>query len=289
MLQPFSRTRAFRSALLPPGLLPDWPALNRLSYFLIEQAVWQPWRIVINQWRQKQLGLTAAPLFGIADRLYAPNALLLTAASPRVVPPPPDWPPTHHLTGFWFLDPPPAWQPPSDLVDFLQAGPSPVYVGFGSPGPRQQASAAEIILQSARSTGMRMATALPAAAFPPDALGKQIFPLEDMPHSWLFPRCAALVHHGGAGTTAAGFRAGVPAVVIPRATDQFFWGQRVHTLGCGPRPLAQHTLNAENLAHALQQTLTDATMAGRARSLGNLICEEKGVENAADRLAKALG
>ncbi len=286
--QPFTRTAAFPSALLPPGLLPKGAVFNRLSHRLIEQAVWQPWRGLINGWRRERMGLKSAPWLGITDRMYAPDALVIQALSSRVVPAPSDSPPQHQTSGFWFLDPPPAWQPPAPLLQFLDAGAPPVYIGFGSPGPQQAAAAAQMILQTASLSGQRLVTGLARQLFPPGSLADTIFCAEDVPHAWLFPRCAALVHHGGAGTTAAGLRAGRPTLVIPRATDQFFWGERVRALGCGPNPLAQRSLSAESLAERLAQMGEDSPYNHQAHQMGEHLRTETGAANAASLLLARL-
>ncbi len=286
--QPLTRTAAYPSVLLPPGLLPGWGPLNRLSHLLVEQAVWQPWRGVIDAWRRRSLGLPAAPWSGIAGRMYERDTLVLNAFSPRVVPPSPDAATNQHATGFWFLDPPPGWQPPADLLAFLEAGPPPVYIGFGSPGPREQQAAAQLIFAALRDSGLRAVAALPAEAFPAQSGDLPIFPLGDAPHAWLFPRCAALVHHGGSGTTAAGLRAGRPALVLPRATDQFFWGSRVQALGCGPAPLPQRSLSAPALAHRLQELVCGQGFAARARQSGEVLQLEGGVTEAARLILQKL-
>ncbi len=286
-LQPFSRTAAFASALMPLDL-PHWAPLNRASHTWVEQAVWQPWRGVIQAWRNDCLGLPPAPFWGIADRLYAQNASVLYAYSASVVPSPPDWPAHHRPTGFWFLDPPAGWAPPPDLAQFLAGGPPPVYLGFGSVGVRDQATAANLILEALRQSDLRAVVNLPPAAFTAPLPAGQVHLLSDTPHTWLFPRCAALVHHGGAGTTAAGLRAGVPALVTPLATDQFFWGSRVAALGAGPKPLPQRALTAGRLAQGLLQLTQDSALQRGANELGTKIRAEMGVPAAVAALRDLL-
>jgi UDP:flavonoid glycosyltransferase YjiC (YdhE family) len=104
--------------------------------------------------------------------------------------------------------------------------------------------------------------------------------VDSIPFAWLFPRVAAVVHHGGAGTTAAGLRAGVPSIVIPFFGDQFFWGQRVAELGAGPEPIPRKKLTVERLAQAIQEALTDQTMRQRAANLGSKIQAEDGIARA---------
>ena len=113
-----------------------------------------------------------------------------------------------------------------------------------------------------------------------DDLPDSVYLLDSAPHSWLFPRMKMVVHHGGAGTTAAGLRAGVPSLLIPHFADQPFWGRRVHELGVGPKAIPRNKLNADNLANAIQQAITDPTMRQKAHQLGKKIRAEDGVANA---------
>jgi sterol 3beta-glucosyltransferase len=111
--------------------------------------------------------------------------------------------------------------------------------------------------------------------------------LESAPHSWLFPRMAAVIHHGGAGTTAAGFRAGVPSVIIPSGTDQFAWGRRVYELGVGSKPIPRKNLSAEKLAAAIQFALSQETR-DAASALGQKIRSENGTEMAVKLITACL-
>ncbi|HEX2036809.1 MAG TPA: glycosyltransferase, partial [Chloroflexota bacterium] len=212
-----------------------------------------------------------------------------------VVPRPPDWPPDWHVTGYWALDSAtavPPWEPPAALAAFLDAGPPPVYVGFGSMAPRSAGHLTEAALQALRATGQRgiLASgwaglgAASGAALPPE-----VFRIQEAPHDWLFPRMAAVVHHGGAGTTAAGLRAGVPAVVTPVFGDQPFWGQRVAALGAGPRPVPMRQVTAERLAGAIHQATTDARMRATAAGLGRRLRAEDGVAQAVRAVEQHLG
>ena len=111
-----------------------------------------------------------------------------------------------------------------------------------------------------------------------------ILPVDDVPHAWLFPRCSAVIHHGGAGTTAAGFRAGVPQAVVPFYFDQPFWAQRVYALGVGPAPVPRAALTVRRLAEAVDTAVRHPHMQARARALADLIRQEDGVEKAVSLL-----
>ena len=155
--------------------------------------------------------------------------------SPAVVPRPADWPATVHVTGYWWPARPPGWQPPDRLVDFLGAGPPPVFVGFGSMTPTDE-RLHDAVAVAVKRAGVRAIVQSGWAELEP--AGDDILLVGDVPHDWLFPRMAAVVHHAGAGTTGAGLRAGVPAVPVPVLVDQPFWASRLHRLGCCAAPTA---------------------------------------------------
>ncbi|MCX6072314.1 MAG: hypothetical protein NTU91_15905 [Chloroflexi bacterium] len=113
--------------------------------------------------------------------------------------------------------------------------------------------------------------------------------MRDIPHAWLFPRVAAVVHHGGAGTTGAGLAAGRPTIVVPTTSDQPFWGRRVHALGAGPRPIPIRRLTARNLGQAISVAVSDPAMRTRADELGKRIAAEDGISAAVNRIAELLG
>ncbi len=280
LMQPFSRTAAFPCSLLP-ARLPNWPPLNRFSYFLVEQAIWLPWRGLIKQWLRSEVRFSPASFSGPAAGLYKKQAHVLYAFSPHIVPRPSDWPDTHRLAGFWFLDPPLAWRPPSDLEQFLVSGEVPFYIGFGSTGLRRKQAAIAVITQALNQISVRAVIDLPRADFPDSFDTRAVFFARNTPHSWLFARCAGAVHHGGAGTTAAALRAGIPSLVVPLAADQFFWANRVYSLGAGPQPILQRSLDGSKLAAGLEQLVGDPSLADQARHLGALIHDESGARQAA--------
>ncbi|MFN8480685.1 MAG: hypothetical protein U0074_22970 [Kouleothrix sp.] len=123
---------------------------------------------------------------------------------------------------------------------------------------------------------------LQQSQLPPD-----VFLTQSVPHSWLFPHMAAVIHHGGAGTTGAGLQAGVPSIVVPFFGDQPFWGQRVHALGVGPRPIPRRQLTADNLAEAIRRSVSDEAMRKRAAQLGQRIRADDGVTYAAKVITQA--
>jgi sterol 3beta-glucosyltransferase len=196
------------------------------------------------------------------------------------VPRPADWDESSVVTGYWFLDALTGWQPDPALVKFLQAGPPPVYVGFGSMFMQGGARKTDIVLKALRRAGQRGVLATGWGGLTADSTSDDIFVLEAVPHDWLLPQVAAVVHHGGAGTTGAALRAGKPSVVCPLVGDQPFWGRRVAALGVGPSPLSRRKLTVETLANAISQAVSDQDIRQRAAALGATIRAEDGVGKA---------
>ncbi|MGI8334921.1 glycosyltransferase [Actinomadura scrupuli] len=279
--QPSQPTGAFPHPLLPQGRLLG-QAGNRLSFQAVDQVAWQLLRPFINPWRQRSLGLAKLPLRGPMHRVRRDRRPVLCCFSDAVVPRPADWPSYVHTTGYWFVDAAPDWSPPRDLADFLAAGPPPVYVGFGSMVPADPARTDAVVRAALRRAGLRGVLAGDPAHAPQD---DDVLVVNDVPHAWLFPRMAAVVHHGGAGTTAAGLRAGVPTIVCPFFGDQPYWGERVAALGAGPGPLPVKGLTAGRLSAALERTTGSERMRAAATRLGERLSAEDGVGAACDILA----
>jgi sterol 3beta-glucosyltransferase len=138
----------------------------------------------------------------------------------------------------------------------------------------------ELVLEALRLAGQRGILATGWGGLTGASRSKDIFVLEAVPHDWLFPKVAAIVHHGGAGTTGAALRAGKPQIICPFVGDQFFWGRRVAHLGSSPLPIPQIKLTAEKLADAIKYAITNKNVQQRASSIGAAIRAENGVERA---------
>jgi sterol 3beta-glucosyltransferase len=242
----------------------------------------------VNRLRRRY-GLRAVR--NVAVEAFVSPKLNLVAVSPRVAPPPPGTPARFRWTGYWFLDRP-DWRPPPELVAFLGRGPKPVAISFSSssgffpetPLTRQGTDAMKaylspLVVEAVERAGV-LALVYPGWFDPATPLPETIRCVGDVPHAWLFPHVAAVVHHGGAGTTAAALRAGVPAVVMPMGVDQPFWGQTVAALGVGPAPVPHQVATAERLAGAIRQAVADGGMGARAAALGARLREEDGVGTA---------
>ncbi|KJH69575.1 glycosyltransferase [Aliterella atlantica] len=276
---PFTPTKAFPALLFPPSLSKLGGAVNRLSHHVFRQIMWQGARTSDGLSRRQVLDLPTAPFWGDYHSVHLQRYPILYGLSPSVITKPEDWQNTH-VTGYWFLDEAPEWSPPLALLEFLRGGSPPVFIGFGSMVSRNPEATADIVLQAIALTGQRAILQSGWSGLSKSDLPDTVFMVDSIPHSWLFPRVAAVVHHGGAGTTAAGLRAGIPTIVIPFFGDQPFWGQRVAELGVGTAPIPRKQLTAERLAAAIDRAVSDRAMRQRAADLGAKIQAEDGVANA---------
>jgi sterol 3beta-glucosyltransferase len=268
----YSPTRDFPSPFLP---FRNLGFFNKLSHQIFAKLGPAMYRGPINQFRKDVLDLPPAKGENI---LRGKPITKLYAYSEAVVPRPADWDASSVVTGYWFLDAPANWQPDPKLVRFLQEGSTPVYIGFGSMfigGGKQKT---EIALQALRFAGQRGILATGWGGLTAENTSKDVFVLDSVPHDWLFPKVAAIVHHGGAGTTGAAIRAGKPQIICPFVGDQYFWGKRTADLGVAPSPIPQAILTAERLADAIKYTVTNTNLQQRALSLGETIRAENGIE-----------
>jgi sterol 3beta-glucosyltransferase len=284
---PITPTSAFPSFLLGKGT-DRGPLLNRALWSITEQVTWQLLRHGDTALR-RQLGLRPPAIAGQVARQERQGMPVYYAYSPAVLPRPGDWPARVHVTGYWFLDPPPGWQPPAGLTRFLQDGPPPVSIGFGSMASRDPQATLELALQALTLSGQRGVLLSGWAGLGKDhTLPRHVFAVDSIPHGWLFPRMAAVVHHGGAGTTGAGLRSGVPAIITPLAADQPSWARTVHGLGAGPAPIPFRELTAERLAAAIHQAVTDQQIRQQAAELGSRIRSEDGLGRTAELFSQHI-
>lgn len=264
--------------------------LNRSSYRLVSLLKWRQDARVIQAFRRDRLGLEPLPWGGAQSRRRPPaqlaNPAVLHLISPQVLPRPEDWKASASLTGFCFLEPraadgailPTAYSPDRDLSAFLENGPAPFYAGFGSMITRDPGALADVVVEAARMAGERLILSpgwgrvLPRTALPAD-----VFLLEECPHSWLFPRVQAAIHHGGAGTTAATLRYGIPSTVVAFFADQPAWGRTLEQLGVSPATHRLKTLSAEALASSMRALAGDSRYRQRAQELMQALSREDGV------------
>jgi sterol 3beta-glucosyltransferase len=280
-------TSAFPAIVAPDLGLGGW--YNRLTHRVLPVVPRLLFGGVVNRWRKQSLNLR--PRSALASELYWPGRRpvpVLLGFSRHVLPPPADWQTPVYVSGYWFLEHAQDWQPPPSLVEFLAAGPTPVMVGFGSMAGRDPIALAQIVQSALGQSGQRgvVVTGWGGLSIPNPP--PSIHVTQSVPYDWLLPRVSAVVHHGGAGTTAAGLRAGKPTIICPFVADQPFWGRRVAALGVGPPPIPQRKLTADRLAAAIRQAVSDTQMQERAVQLGEKIRAEDGIPNAVDFIEQHL-
>jgi UDP:flavonoid glycosyltransferase YjiC (YdhE family) len=273
-------TGAFPHAMLPQRSL--GPGLNRLSHRGFEGLLWTMLRPTINQMRRDVLGLAPA-----TARLYEGRPMLF-CCSPAVVERAADWGPQTAVTGYWFLEPQARWRPAAGLTDFLAAGAPPVCVTFGSITYQPERVTRDVV-RALDGLGLRALLVrgwggLSSADLPPT-----MHLVDEVPFGWLFPQVAAVVHHGGAGTTALALRAGVPQVITPIIGDEAFWASRMVRLGVSPAPLPIRRLSAEALAQRVQEAVSAPSYRQRAAALADTIRQEDGLGQAIGFLERRVG
>jgi sterol 3beta-glucosyltransferase len=280
-LQPLTPSRT-----LPPMVLSGsgrkLPGLVSVgAHHLLYQLIWSVMRPAINEIVRPQLGLQPYPRWGpylFSRELH--GARVINGFSRSVLPRPADWPDTSQVVGYWFLDEP-AWEPSPELAEYLVAGSRPIYVGFGSMVSSQSGGFTDSVLGAVKRSGQRavLATGWGGLEGREGLWDEHIYVVRHAPHDYLFPRVAAAVHHGGAGTTAAAARAGIPSVIVPFYGDQPFWARCLASQGVAPPAVERKTLTAAGLASAITECLQPA-MARKAATLGRAIRAEDGIGEA---------
>ncbi len=251
--------------------------LNRLSHDLVNGLMWRAFRDRTNAARAEVAALPGR------QRQWTEQPMLY-GISPSLLPRPDDWPSSAVICGQWVL-PTPHWTPPPALADFLRAGEPPLYVGFGS---AMGFDALRLLDAVVRGVAGRRALYFPGwSGFDGSALPSNFHVLGETPHGWLFPRTAAVIHHGGSGTSHSAARAGVPSVVVPFAGDQFFWADRLQRAGVAPAHVDARRADATQIARAIQWT-TDLTVRQRARRIGERMASEDGVGRALEAIESVI-
>jgi sterol 3beta-glucosyltransferase len=283
-LQPVHPTGAYPAPLFPPTI-PLGPIYNYLTFIAFGQLFWNAVESIVNGIRRDLFDLPPiSRLFGPISAMK--KQLVLYGFSPKVLPPSANWPPHVHVTGYWFLDTN-EWSAPSALEQFLAAGAPPVCIGFGSMSDNDSQSRTQSILAALEKTNDRAILVAGWGGLTQVQNDDRLFAIDQAPHHWLFPRCAAIVNHAGAGTTAAVFRSGIPGIPVPFFADQPFWANRAHHLGVATRPIQRRQLTADALTQSIIAARSRELHA-RARRLGAQIEQEHGAEKAATLITNYL-
>lgn len=268
------------SAAPGQGLGKMW---NRLTYTVGYLLISLLEKRYLTQWREEN-GMEPRKMYTKPDYHAGENTVpVIYAISPMVLPRPKAWDENIHMTGFWWDNEPVTWEAPEDLQAFLEQGEPPVYIGFGSMVSEDMNDIFDKVLEAVKEANVR-------AVICQGWGGKQaalqanpnIYFTEYVSHDWLFPKVKAVVHHGGAGTTAAGLRYGKPTLVVPFGGDQPFWGSRVYSMGCGPKPLSREKLTVQTLTQRLVELTAHESYRVAAEECGVRLSAENGTSNAAD-------
>jgi UDP:flavonoid glycosyltransferase YjiC (YdhE family) len=271
--QPMHATIDFPMVAWPGGRTMGG-ALNRISQSVLH-ATQAFYNLPRNRLRRELMSLDRRKSGRFLRRTDGSALPTLYCYSEVVSPRPADWPDSAAITGYWRLEDTSDWAPSPEFSAFLAAGEAPVYVGFGSM-PFGAERNTQLFVETLRLWGGRAVVARGWGGIKPSDLPANCFVIDKAPHDKLFPLMKAVVHHGGAGTTAAGLYAGRPSFVVPQTVDQPFWGRRVFDLGCGPAPIGINRITPAKLAAAMTQLVSTPSYAAAAGIVAQRLAPEDG-------------
>ncbi len=282
---PMDPTRKLPIPVVKNQKMAPWmnSASYRLGYLfmsIVEKRYLSSWRRENHLQERK---LVTVPDCRVGDHRIP----VIYAISPLVLPRPTEWDSRIYMSGYWFDSETSDWVPPESLQDFLENGETPVYIGFGSMNSGNMNRLMALTLRAVHAAGLRAVINLGWSGTKLKST-RNVYFADYIPHNWLFPRVRAVIHHGGAGTTAAGLRFGKPALVIPFSGDQYFWGHRVYSLGCGPKPVPRDSLSVQRLTKSLLDLTGKPRYSENARALGEKLRAEDGTRVAADLIEKEI-
>lgn len=275
-------TQRYPCSIFPPRL-PFEPWANLLSHYLGPQFIWFFLRSIINKWRVK-FGLEKLGILAPIAHPPIQSTPKIVAASESLIAPASDWPKNVHVTGHLQLVKQHNFIPPRSLLEFLDKGPPPLYIGFGSLTFNCNRKMTEALLATLQKMGERAILSGSFSHVQKERLPHHLLWIDSVPHDWLFPKVAAVIHHGGAGTTHAGLIAQKPTLIIPFVVDQFHWGELIYRLGCGPKPIPAKRFSQELFRKAIEQLLNKESYRIEAKRLS----EKMEQENAAQRIIETL-
>ncbi|OTA99236.1 glycosyltransferase family 1 protein [Hypoxylon sp. CI-4A] len=283
---PWSQTSAFPHPL--SGMKSKGKGTGRTnyaSYAAVDFLTWQGLGDLVNHWRVHTLDLEAVPGTEAPGLLKGLHIPFTYCWSPSLVPKPADWGSNIDVTGFIFREPAP-YTPPDDLAKFLNVGTPPVYIGFGSIVVGDPDGLMAMVLSAVNAAGVRAIVSKGWSKLSGEP-SPDIFYIDDCPHEWLFQHVSAVIHHGGAGTTACGLKYGRPTAIVPFFGDQFFWGTVVSEANAGPPPLPYESLTSQKLADAIGTCLSSETKEAALDISHRISCED-GVNAAVESFYKHL-
>ena len=255
-----------------------------LSYKLLQGMLWMAGKTGIIAFFKKEYGKLPENFGSPFEKVDKAHPAIISCSN-FVFPRPKDWNANIHQNGYWFVEENIEYTPSKELSDFLAKGEKPVYIGFGSVfDSKHKDETVKLIINSLHKSGKR---GIICGMGDIENLPENLLAINSIPHSWLFERVSLVCHHGGAGTTAAGFKAGIPSIIIPFSNDQFAWAHRVYDLGVGSEPIYHKNLTADKLASAIQFALKDEIIKN-AKTLCKNIATENGAKACAKIIADCL-
>ncbi|MBL3648275.1 glycosyltransferase [Bacillus sp. RHFS10] len=278
-------TRHFTNPVLPFVMRSG--TLNRAS-FKINRLLTASFFSLVNKWRQETLGLSGKrSVFKDDSVLNGKHIPVLYGCSPSIIPFDQQWEGRVSMKGFWFVDED-AWTPPPELLHFLEAGPPPFTVSFSSMPLRNPDHILNMLQQAFKETGQRAILLTGSSGINRTTDSPHIFTAGSMPHSWIFPQSRAVIHHGGAGTTAAALKAGKPMIICPFSGDQPFWARKMRDIGVAAAPLKEKKMSVEAFVSRIHELVSNHTYSQRASEAAALIKKEDGVRHTTDFIEEKL-
>jgi len=274
---PLNKTKEQTSVILY-GKVPSNPGVNLFSYTILQSMLWMASDASLKPFWNEKFGRLPTDYGCPFERHTDLRHPAIVSCSNFIFPRPTDWNKNIHQNGYWFLEEQDEYIPPMELVDFLNNGEKPIYIGFGSMVIGENSEKiSKIILEGLAMTGKR---AIISGFGNLQNIPDTIYKIDNIPHSWLFSKVSAVCHHGGAGTSAAGFEAGVPSMIFPFALDQFAWAQRAYDLGVGPKPMPIKKLTSEKFAESIRYAMQE-NIISNAKELAKNIATENGARDCA--------
>jgi sterol 3beta-glucosyltransferase len=281
---PMHKTKEYLSVIMYGKSKPT--LINKkLSYLMLQGMLWMAGKGSVRSFWKKQFRRLPRDFGSPYENHNKAKQPALISCSNYVFERPLDWNPHIHQKGYWFVEEKDDFTPDQALIDFIQAKEKPIYIGFGSMAiMKKHDELGNIIVNAVRKSGKR---AIISGFGKPDNLIEDIYAIDSIPHSWLFKHVSAVCHHGGAGTSAAGFRVGVPSIIIPFSNDQFAWAHRSYDLNIGVKPIYVKNLSADNLADAIIAACQPDIIA-KAKAMGVKIQSENGAKDCANVIIDLL-
>lgn len=282
---PMHKTKE-QTSVIQYGRVKSTPFKNIISYHMLQGMLWLASNNSVKYLWKKEFGGLPKNFGKPYERHTDKRLPAVISCSNFVFKRPSDWNENIHQYGYWFVQELNEYTPSKELADFLSSGKKPVYIGFGSVFHKDQKEFLSKLIIDALLKANRRGIICGMGKL--DNLPDNIIAIDSIPHSWLFEKVSAVCHHGGAGTTAAGFAAGVPSVIIPFANDQHAWAHRAYDLGVGSKPVPIKKLTSDNLAEAINYALQDKIVQN-AKRLAINISTENGARECAKVIVDSLG